>query len=892
MRSPGGSVKRARQRAAGQNADTLRVTIDTNPVQIESPARLPSPGLLYTPYSSEGSRQPPIPFMPHMATTQRYPPMSPSESRSPGQRPNSPTWNNPTGRGPPPQRPPRPSFVPSMVDPSQRAQFTEQHHPEYWEGSPMSPPSQEPFSERYSSGSSRPTTGSTGSTGSSTGTIPDFPVPSPTMSSQPTRRIPNLGPPPSSRKGGATYYSQNSFVTPILEEQPESHNSYASSHVMPASWGDGAPDIYTEGGIEEEDEDGVGSSGRQSRAGDHDESTGLVRKVSIGRAGKPALKHIKSGEGLHDANSPEEPSPAKSRGGLGEVAAAAGDVGVSEALNYPRGMESDNSRMYAQLEDTSTVPAPLRPSAATSKGGSATTSGSRTPTTPLDPRVKQVLGGLEKGGALGPSGTSAFNTTSASMSEKGLKKPARLNLEAVRENDVRGSSSSLPELIRRATRLASNLDRGRTASRLGLLGMLEEKERANRNRSPRGSHPGSISEILAAFPSPSIATPTGEGPGSRWPSPKQRSGLSRSHTAAPGSPTSYDKHRSRKCCGMPIWAFALLTIILILLIAAAVIIPVTLIVLPKHGSSNAPASVAACTSTAPCSHGGTNVLISDSCRCICSNGFTGSTCTVPADKLCTSTDITFNGTNYRNATLGSSIPRLLSAATTNFSLTLNGQILLSLFSAQNLSCNYENALVNFDGSSQKRALPINLHPEAIIEAAAPVPLFIPPFTLSPRHSTHTLAERLVSSILPNTASASVSDAPSPTAAGAAAVTSNGIVYAASGLSTPSSPQSTSASSSSSSPSSPTSNTKSIVTPLDFDFARIAVLFILQEKDLNTAVSAQEKLQMALKGAEDGKSGQGYNMSGMDAGQSIVVDFTKFTVDFGNGTVFGGGPALS
>ena len=71
-----------------------------------------------------------------------------------------------------------------------------------------------------------------------------------------------------------------------------------------------------------------------------------------------------------------------------------------------------------------------------------------------------------------------------------------------------------------------------------------------------------------------------------------------------------------------------------------------------------------------------------------------------------------------------------------------------------------------------------------------------------------------------------------------------------------------------------------------------MLFILQEKNLNTAVSAQEKLQMALKGAEDGNSGQGDNMSGMNAGQSIVVDFKRFTVDLGNGTLFGGGPASS
>ena len=656
---------------------------------------------------------------------------------------------------------------------------------------------------------------------------------------------------------------------------------------MPASWGDGAPDFDAEGGIEEEDEDGVGSSGRQSRAGDHDESTGLVRKVSIGKAGKPELKQIKSGEGLRDVNAPGEPSAAsgggRSRGGLGAVAAAAaGGATIDENTSQLKGMGTDDSRLYAQLEDTSAIPAPLRPSAPTSGGGSATTSGSRTPTTPLDPRVKQVLGGLEKGGALGPSGTSSFNTTPPSMSEKGHKRPARLNLEAVKENE-RGSSSSLPELIRRATKLASNLDRGRTASRLGLLGMLEEKERANQNRSPRGSRRGSISDILAAFPSPSINTPSGDRPGSRWPSPRQKSGLSRTHTAGPGSPISYNgKHPSRKCCGMPIWAFALLTIILILLIAAAVIIPVTLIVLPKKNTPNASASLSSCTSTAPCSHGGTNVLISGSCRCVCSNGFTGATCASPADKSCTSTDITSNGTTYHNATLGASLPSLLAAATTNFSLPLSSQVLLSLFSNQNLTCASENALVKFDSSPQRRSIPLNIQPEAIIEAAAPLPLLIPTSTLSPPHYTHTLKARLESSIAPNTASASAADSATPAAG---AVTTNGILLAASSGVTPASaPKATSTSSTS-----PSSLNAHGVTSLDIDFAGTVVLFIFQEKNLSIAVTAQEKLQMALEGVEQGKNGQGYNMSAMDAGESIVVDFKRFTVDLGNGTLFGGGP---
>ena len=233
---------------------------------------------------------PPIPSMNQFAIDASDPILRDNQGRQPS---TSPMRVNGVGRGPPPQRPPRPSVVPSMVDPSQRAQFYQQPQHNQWEEGHTPSPDHDRFSERYSS---RPTTTSSGS---SAGSIPDFPMASPQLISPAIpRRSGNLGPPPSARKGGATFYSQNSYVAPIPEEQSEAHNSYASSHVIPASWGDGAPDSYINDGIDEEDEDSPNSSSRHSRAGDHDENTGLVRKVSIGKPGKPSLKHIRSGEAL------------------------------------------------------------------------------------------------------------------------------------------------------------------------------------------------------------------------------------------------------------------------------------------------------------------------------------------------------------------------------------------------------------------------------------------------------------------------------------------------------------------------------------------------------------------------------------------------------------------
>jgi hypothetical protein len=57
--------------------------------------------------------------------------------------------------------------------------------------------------------------------------------------------------------------------------------------------------------------------------------------------------------------------------------------------------------------------------------------------------------------------------------KRGLsKRPPQLDINAVRDMEARGSTTSLTDLIKRATKLASNLDRGKTASRLGMLDMF------------------------------------------------------------------------------------------------------------------------------------------------------------------------------------------------------------------------------------------------------------------------------------------------------------------------------------------------------------------------------------------------------------------------------------
>lgn len=63
------------------------------------------------------------------------------------------------------------------------------------------------------------------------------------------------------------------------------------------------------------------------------------------------------------------------------------------------------------------------------------------------------------------------------------RKPPALNMHAVRDAEARGSLSSLTDLIRRATKLASNLDHGRTASRTDMVGGGEAEFKAGKGES-------------------------------------------------------------------------------------------------------------------------------------------------------------------------------------------------------------------------------------------------------------------------------------------------------------------------------------------------------------------------------------------------------------------------
>lgn len=783
------------------------------------------------------------------------------------------------GRGPPPPRPPRPDSVPplqleNLRDDRQETQPQEpasahDHQPKPQEEKSSKPP--EDDDKLRSDGSSGPPHKLPVNEvpESSLGAVPQIPA-------LPTRRSANLGPPPSARKGASMYFSQNSYVSPIPEEISEGHGSQASSQVNPTSWGDGPPSYYMEKHNEKESEKTMSSlpTGDPELNPMADSQAGASVSGTSGR-GQGSSEEVAGHQtlGYQEPYSPSALSP---------ISAANSDTSHSRLWTAaPMSEASSPIEQPSKNQPYFEGPRPkfLAPPSAISPGDvspiSPATNSPFSPfaefPNPAGPAMKQKLDSLEPRALSSPTATiSPPTSASPSTVEKERKRSAGLNPANSKPGEVKSSQSSLPDLIRRATKLASNLDRNRTASQAGAWDELRRNE-----KSARVDDSNSISDILAAFPSPSSSSPTGEKNSQRRPSPVGKSSLSKVHEKPHQPRSRAEKHKywGRRCCGMPLWILALLCVVLLLLIAAAIIIPVTLIVLPQRQGNKA-ATLTSCIRDFPCINGGTNLLFQKSCRCVCSNGFTGSTCRAGAAPDCATADFEAQGgQTYRNATIGNGIPGLLFKAQANFSIPLDFTSLLSVFSTTNLSCADENQLVTFDERGRRRSLVRRL---AIPKLANPDqrrergPSFLSPHT--------TQAPLLTPTLFPRD-----DDAPTPQEVafyqdGATnVVTSNDILLAG-----PTSAVVSTIFPTAIGPETPAPTVTLAPLPQKIiDFAQVAVLFILQETSLNDAVVAREHLSDALKNP------QTYDSNPIKAGASIAVDFRKLTVDFGNGTLFGG-----
>jgi hypothetical protein len=798
---------------------------------------------------------------------------SPTGRNSPYMPASSPQPFSP--RGPHPSRPPRPNEVMPLQAatarnciPARSPPRPGEDLPQYWnrvnKGPPKTTLSQTPEDGSASEDSI---------TSTSTPPRSDLPQPQNTTPPSPAPRKAQLIPPSSAKKGGSSLYSQGTSFSPILEESPDptlrGRNSVASSRVVPDSWSS-HPDDYNFDRIQEkieEGEDGRNSNlpaSPESPNSMHDDTTGLVRQASMGKKMKPSLTKIR--------NSSENISNKKNEMiGLATITAgvAAGALAPSlerfpspAARNSPsKGstgnrtiiIDSSPSDSRSSSQDSGNRPVPGAEPIGRSRSPLALGAdrSARQPSSPLVVVSRPI--------SKGPS-----------MSDKvpSNRRPPHLDMEAVRDSETRGSITSLPDLIRRATRLAANLDRGKTSSRTGMREFSEKKEHRRRS--------GSISDILAAFPPPSRGTPDGTRPNSRFPSPfPSRLNQRMSYLTSQESSSTQVPLKRRRCCGMSLPTFLVIMLLLVILVTAAIVVPIVLIVLPRQrqaaANATGPPSLGNCPDSRPCQNGGISVVSDDSCRCICANGFTGDRCGTVTDPGCTTTDIGIGTEQFPNATLGNAIPRLLSGASTNYSIPLNSSAILSLFSTNNLSCTSENALVTFNSQSmqardvaQKTA---SEDPLPSAPSASPLqPTPIPRSDLSWR-----LAQRQVG-------------------------TSNGIVFQMSSTfkatPTSSSPWSTetSVSSSPSSAGSPASSSSSSLSssrtpsPETIDFARIAVLFVFERTgQLNAAVQAQENIQDFLFSQTNRTDTTSLSLSGID----LSLNLANFSIALGNGTEVGG-----
>ena len=771
--------------------------------------------------------------------------------------------------GPPPSRPSRPNEVMPLQAakarnyvPTRSPLKSTEELTKYWEAASRASP-KATHGRSLDGGSSEDVT--TSAPASSTSDLPSSQKAIPPSGSA---RKAQLTPPSTGRRGGSPLYSPERSFSPILEESLDSGSqrriSVASSRVVPESWGS-HPDDYNFDRIKEkieDEEDFRNSAGSpDSTASMHDDTSGLVRQASLGKKMRPSLTSIRNSSDHPTANKKKEAI------GLGTITAgvAAGALGPSREKNISPALSN------APSKDTSGNRTIILDSSSSGSRSSSRESGkgSSTLVEPIGRSRSPLASATDRSARQPGSYLAGINRTISkgpSVSDKvpSNRRPPHLDMEVVRDSESRGSITSLPDLIRRATRLAANLDRGRTASRNGMLDVTDGE------KPQQGRQSGSISDILASFPPPSRGTPDGARAASRWPSPfgPSKTHQRLSYITSHNSSSTRVSRKSRRCCGMSLCAFVVIMLLLAVLIAAAIIVPVVLIVLPRQRQAAANATGSStldhCSDSTPCQNGGVSVVTGDLCRCVCMNGFTGDRCQTGADPGCVTSDVRAGEVQIPNATVGNAIPRLLNGADTNYSIPLNGTAILSLFSTNNLTCTSENALVNFNGQSMK------------VRDVAQKPA----------------DEKLFASIQDRSPSL-----PAPTPGADLRLrferrqtgTSNGIVFQMSSTAEVRHISSSISGAKSSTSTSPSSialaqSPSRTASPETVDFARVAVLFVLEQTgELNTAVRAQDNIKDFFMTRTNETDAISLSSEGVD----LSLNFASFSITLGNRTEIGG-----
>ncbi|KAF4237289.1 hypothetical protein CNMCM8980_007165 [Aspergillus fumigatiaffinis] len=633
---------------------------------------------------------------------------------------------------------------------------------------------------------------------------------------------------------------RRSSVSPIPEELSDSptilQGSYASSRVIPSSWGSApAGSEILEAYLDVESEDD-----QDSPPSVHEGDSNLVRQASLGKRGKPSLRTIQK---------PSSPSPVS----MVEERSVSDVVHAGTASEKIAAGSKNERHSVSTISTDSSVLDPEKPPIVVDISGRH----------PALQYADDDMGSPQKELGILPK-------AAPTMSDKrpGGRRPPRLDLGAVRAAEARGSLTSLPDLIRRATRLATNLEHGRTASRNDLLN--DGSSRFAQGHNARQS--GSIKDILASFPPPA-GTPEVR---SSWPDFFRRTPMQhlRSRETCPETDEEKGQQRSRRCCGMPPWLFILVCFLIISVILVAVLVPVFLVAVPHHKST----SMSQCEKTAPCENGGVSVSSGSICSCVCANGYTGSRCTVAGDASCVTTEIVQNSTS-KNATMGSDLPRLFEQASSNFSIPLDSMSIMALFSQNNVSCTTENSLVSFKSLSSTSN---KARRTSLIE---PVADWLTSGELAP-------------AVKESAPSSTKRDIPTQTLAARGSVgTKNGIVFdesytstAAATTATPSSVTFTEQTTKETTPPEPTSTPTPPAIPAKvLDFSRIAVLYIFEKTAAFTAAMQSEGnietyLAHSYSTSQTGTFDIDLSASGIKG--NFTLNFDEFTITMPNGTVVG------
>ena len=652
-----------------------------------------------------------------------------------------------------------------------------------------------------------------------------------------------MGPPPSSRRGASSFYSHRSYVSPIQEESPKSrsYRSFASSAAMPETWARGAPpynredlhDTYYEESIAGKTSDEYG-----------DESQ-LVRSTSLGERAKAALIISKPATNVASDARPDQTS-----GKNADLRPPPTAVGFETSQDDEQGdaVSAVSSEDILKAYSAASAPKPQQTS--------------QTPDT----------------------NRKSFRTST-------LRRPPRLDIDAVRAAEARGSLTSLPDLILRATRLAAMMDKGRRpTSRLDTLDeYLGEKESAmgSDKEARDDARVSGLSGMLSAFPPPVPNSPRNYRRSllrnSTWPGRREQ--------GRPPSSMSFSEQNNterprRRCCGMPIWLFILVTIILLCLIVAAIVIPLEFFVFKNIGNQNKGRDNSAatqCKGILNCMNGGSSIIVQGNCSCVCVNGFTGADCTFSDSLGCTSTSLvsTDKATRISNATFGKAIPRLVAEASSNFSIPLSGAEVVAAFNKGNMSCLAQNALVTFNGRSTSggaaafesdNAVDANGVTDAkeafpVITIITFTPVTVTTTITIPNYNYPQLPP--AATALPPPSTTKVSNSPGTTIIEASTMPTQG------------------ATTSIRTTDMPTQEPSFTVKDDALDFARVSMLFILQQKGLDSASTAQQELQQFFtratqSGTKTGKPVTLTEASKVDLKGGNTINLVDLTIDVGNG----------